>query len=88
MAGAIAVPLSIKLLPEEIVLRLNHSEAKLIAISNLTLAKFLEAQPEVGHPLRLLYLDETGEEFYQRLDQRGVGRERGNLFFTSVVEGM
>ena len=88
LAGAIAVPLSIKLLPEEIAFRLNHSEARFIALSHLTLEKFLDALPEVNHLLRILYLDETGEEFFTQLEKRGVGRERGYLFFSSVEEGM
>lgn len=88
LAGAIAVPLSIKLLPEEIAFRLNHSEAKFIAVSHLTLEKFLDALPEVTHSLQILYLDETGEEFFRQIDQRGVVRDRGHLFFSSVEEGM
>jgi long-chain acyl-CoA synthetase len=40
-AGCIAVPLSIKLLPEEILFRLEHSEAKAIFVSKNTLGNII-----------------------------------------------
>ena len=40
-SGAISVPLSIKLLPEEIPFRINHSDSKLFIISENTLEKVL-----------------------------------------------
>ncbi|MFQ3621744.1 MAG: AMP-binding protein, partial [Spirochaetales bacterium] len=85
-AGAIAVPLSIKLLPDEISFRLNHSEAKYIAVSNLSLEKVLEALKTVQHPICLLYLDEDETYFFRQLETRGIDRRRGQSFFQVVEE--
>ncbi len=52
-AGAISVPLSIKLLPEEITLRINHSDSRFFIISENTLEKVIS---EVISPLTLQYL--------------------------------
>ena len=40
-AGGISVPLSIKLLPEEVPFRVNHSDASLFVISENTLEKVI-----------------------------------------------
>ena len=57
-AGGISVPLSIKLLPEEIPYRVNHSEAEIIVASTNTLPKVLEVwQKFEGNPT-VLFLDQ------------------------------
>ena len=57
-AGGISVPLSIKLLPDEISFRVNHSDTKLFVISENTLEKVL---PQWGNyknkDLKLIVLD-------------------------------
>ena len=40
-AGGISVPLSIKLLPEEVPFRVNHSDSKIIIVSENTIEKII-----------------------------------------------
>ena len=55
-AGLISVPLSIKLTPEEIAFRINHSEAKVFLVSRNVLPKIIEARPSfTGDPLLVLF---------------------------------
>ena len=60
-ARLISVPLSIKLTPEEIAFRINHSEAVALAVSSNTLANAIKALPFFDHPVRFIYLDEQDE---------------------------
>lgn len=60
-ARGISVPLSIKLTPEEIAFRINHSEAYAIAVSRNTLANTVKALPFFEHKVLFIYLDEMDE---------------------------
>ncbi|MDZ7613610.1 MAG: AMP-binding protein [Flavobacteriaceae bacterium] len=57
-AGAISVPLSIKLLPEEIPFRINHSDSKLLIISENTIEKVLSQWPQFDNKdLKIIVMD-------------------------------
>lgn len=63
MAGCVAVPLSFKLLPEEIAYRLEHSEAKAILTNTNHSAKIKSVAEAVsgrtGAPIEIVLLDEA-----------------------------
>ncbi|HOJ99095.1 MAG TPA: AMP-binding protein [Termitinemataceae bacterium] len=63
MAGCIAVPLSFKLLPEEILYRLEHSEAKIVATNANHIDKIArvcqDVEQKTGKALTIICLDET-----------------------------
>ncbi len=61
-AGLVSVPLSIKLTPEEVAFRINHSEAKAFLISRNVLSKVLEAWPAFSNPPLLILLDEFDDK--------------------------
>lgn len=61
-SGAVSVPLSIKLLSEEVLFRLNHSEAKGIFVSSNTFEKIIPIWNEIQEKnFRIYYLDEDVE---------------------------
>jgi len=72
MAGCVSVPLSIKLLEDEIPFRLNHSGATSILTTRNQLKKVLASfrKVEVGN-IRVIYLDNNPDW------ARGVAREQG-----------
>jgi long-chain acyl-CoA synthetase len=62
LAGCVSVPLSIKLIEEEIPFRLNHSEAKGILTTKNQLMKVLAAFASAeNRQLRVIYLDDDPE---------------------------
>jgi len=62
-AGGISVPLSIKLLPEEVPFRVNHSDASLFIISENTLEKVISQWDKYQYKgLRLVVLDKPSEK--------------------------
>jgi len=62
-SGGISVPLSIKLLPEEVPFRVNHSDASLLIISENTLEKIISNWEKYQYKgLRLVVLDKPSEK--------------------------
>ena len=62
-AGAISVPLSIKLLPEEVPFRVNHSDSKLFIISENTLEKVISHwNLYENKALKLVVLDQPSQK--------------------------
>jgi long-chain acyl-CoA synthetase len=57
-AGGTMVPLSIKLLPEEVLFRLNHSESKAIFVSRNTFEKVASVWKEMEFTRKIIYLED------------------------------
>jgi len=71
-AGGISVPLSIKLLPEEIPFRVNHSDASFFVISENTLEKVISQWDKYQNSsLRLIMLDKPSEKISKQCKQHG-----------------
>jgi len=69
-SGGIAVPLSIKLLPEEIPFRVNHSDSKLFIVSENTLEKVISKWNLYDYQaLRLIVLDKPSAKISKLCNQ-------------------
>ncbi|MCU0409350.1 MAG: AMP-binding protein, partial [Bacteroidales bacterium] len=77
-AGAVNVPLSVKLNPEEIKFRINHSGAKMVLVSSLQAHKLKEIIGECPGIEKIIHFD-TQEEYSPREihfnEVRKIGRE-------------
>ncbi len=61
--GAASVPLSIKLMPEEVPFRVNHSDSKLLVISENTIEKIISQWEKYEYKsLKLMVLDKPSEK--------------------------
>ena len=78
-AGGVCVPISLKLLPEEIPFRVNHSQAKAIFFSRLTWEKIVTAQTQFELPLLWVLLDDDSELLGTIAEKAGLVPGR-NLF--------
>ena len=70
-AKMISVPLSIKLTPEEIAFRINHSEAVALAVSANTLGNAIKALPLFDHHVMFIYLDEQDDRLENQIRLAG-----------------
>lgn len=87
-AGLVSVPLSIKLLSEEIPFRLNHSGAKGILTTHNQLEKVLNAFPAVeSKSLYLIYLDEDTDWGRETARARGLETDHFVSFSEAVSIG-
>lgn len=88
MAGCVAVPLSIKLLEEEIPFRLNHSEARGIVTTKNQLKKVLGSLRHVENKKpRILYLDDDPEWARATAAEHGVGADQVTGFTEACALG-
>ena len=77
MAGCISVPLSIKLLEEEIPFRLDHSEARAILTTKNQLKKVLGSfRRTENKQIRIVYLDDDPEWARRTAAENGVSADR------------
>lgn len=79
-AGGISVPLSIKLLPEEISFRVNHSDSKLIIASENTIGNIISHWKNYNYKsLKIIILDKNTDKIKKLCDKYDF--EISNLFF-------
>ncbi|NCC65325.1 MAG: AMP-dependent synthetase, partial [Spirochaetia bacterium] len=57
----------VKLTPQEIAFRVNHSEAVALAVSSNTLANAIKALPLFDHKVMFIYLDEQDERLQEQI---------------------
>jgi long-chain acyl-CoA synthetase len=85
-AGGISVPLSIKLLPEEVPFRVNHSDASLFIISENTLEKVISQWDKYQNKsLRLILLDKPSQKISKQCKQYGFD-EKDLLFVDDLFK--
>ena len=84
----VSVPLSVKLLPEEIPFRLNHSNSQGIFTSKNHLTKVLSILHEVENPdFKIIFMDEDFEYFEIEMKRAGISMDRGVLFWEALRKG-
>lgn len=85
-AACISVPLSIKLLPEEILFRLNHSGAKAIIASRNTIEKIIEIIDKVNESdFKIIYLEDNIDDIKQKLDNKGLILNKNLLILSDLI---
>ncbi len=85
-AGGISVPLSIKLLPEEVPFRVNHSDATLFAVSENTLEKVISQWNKYENKdLKLIVLDRPSDKIKNICQQHGFDA-RQLLFISDLYK--
>ncbi len=86
--NSVSVPLSVKLLPEEIPFRLNHSDAAGIFTSKNHLVKVLSILDKVDNKdMKIIFMDEDFEFFHIEMKKAGIAPERGVLFWDAIRKG-
>jgi long-chain acyl-CoA synthetase len=86
--GAVSIPLSVKLLPEELPYRLNHSEAKAIYVSKNNLDKVLGILDKIDNQsLKLIYLSDDVDNFRNKIKKAGAKPDCGFSFWEMLEEG-
>jgi long-chain acyl-CoA synthetase len=87
-AGAISVPLSVKLLPEELPYRFNHAEAKAIFTSKNHLTKIIQIDSLIeNREMYIIYFDKDIDYFFKELEKAGIPKERGLSYWKLLDEG-
>ncbi len=85
-AGGISVPLSIKLLPEEVPFRVNHSDSKIIIVSENTIEKIISQWNKYDYKtLRLIVLDKPSKKISDQCKANNFN-EKDLLFIDDLYQ--
>ena len=80
-----SVPLSVKLLPEELLFRLNHSESSAIFVSKNNINKVLEIYHKLENKnFKIIYLDQNDQEFQQLIEKYNIPTQN-ILFYDQLI---
>jgi long-chain acyl-CoA synthetase len=84
-AGCISVPLSIKLLPEELPFRLNHSEARAILVSKNNIEKLLKVYHKLESSIDIICLDNDSRFLETALREYDLAGKIDILYFDTMI---
>lgn len=85
--NSISVPLSIKLLPEEILFRLNHSESDAIIISKNNVEKLFSVWDRLENKsFKLIFLDNDKKTILKISKKLGIKKDKNLFIFDDLVE--
>jgi long-chain acyl-CoA synthetase len=85
-AGCISVPMSIKLTPEEIAFRINHSESGALVVSANTLKKAVQAYAKFDARPLLIYLDGDDKELRKAEKELSLTRGKESVLYSVLLE--
>ena len=85
MAGCISVPLSIKLLPEEIPFRLNHSAAKAVIVSENILPRVLDVWKSLESAPLIIVLVDKGDAADRMVKDAGLSWGKDAVLYEDMV---
>ena len=84
--GCTNVPLSIKLLPEEVLFRLDHSESKAIVVSRNTFEKAASVWKKMQHTRRIIFLDENMDSIREDCGKFGIDPDRDVICYPDLLK--
>ncbi len=85
--NCISVPLSIKLLPEEILFRLNHSESEAIMISKNNVEKLFPIWNRLENKsFKLIFLDNNEKAISEISEKLGIKKDENLFIFDELLE--
>ncbi|MCF7928347.1 MAG: AMP-binding protein [Spirochaetales bacterium] len=85
-AGCVSVPLSIKLMAEEIPFRLNHSESKVLLTSVNLMPKVLSVKDKFEHEVMIVCLDPKSEESEKMVSEHNLKTGTDFYYFQDLLD--
>jgi long-chain acyl-CoA synthetase len=85
-AGCTTVPLSIKLMPDEVLFRLNHSDSKAIVVSKNTFEKVASIWSSMEHTRKIIYLEDDITSIEADCKQFGINPEKDIVRYSELVQ--
>ncbi|MDA3808847.1 MAG: AMP-binding protein [Spirochaetaceae bacterium] len=83
--GGISVPLSLKLLAEEIPFRVNHSESKVIFFSHITLDKVFSVKDQFEQDILYVYLDDDKKNLEKMISFDGIEHGKNLVTYRELL---
>jgi len=83
--GAVSVPLSLKLMVEEIPFRVNHSESRAIFFTHITWEKIKEVKDKFDKDLLFVCMDDS-PELLKKIEESGLERGKNLLTWQELLK--
>ena len=84
-AGGTTVPLSIKLMPDEVMFRLNHSESKALVVSRNTFEKVASIWSQLEFTRTIIFLDDDTKAIEKDCAEFGIDTSKDIVRYTDLV---
>lgn len=85
-AGGTTVPLSIKLMPDEVLFRLNHSESKAIIVSKNTFEKVASIWTQLEFTRKIIFLDDDIKPIENDCNDFGINPLKDIVRYTDALQ--
>lgn len=85
-AGGTSVPLSVRLMPDEVLFRLNHSESKAIIVSKNTFEKVASIWTQLEFTTRIIFLDDDLRPIEKDCKEFGINTLKDIVRYTDVLQ--
>jgi long-chain acyl-CoA synthetase len=85
-AGGTMVPLSIKLMPDEVLFRLNHSESKAIIVSRNTFEKVASIWTKLEFTKKIIFLDDDIQPIEKDCKEFGIKPSRDIFRYLDLLQ--
>jgi len=85
-AGGSGVPLSIRLTPDEILFRLNHSESKAVAVSKNTFDKIASIWTRLEHTRKIIFLEDDLKFMAAECREFGINPDKDIVKYSTLLE--
>jgi len=85
-AGGTTVPLSIKLMPEEVLFRLNHSETKAIIVSRNTFEKVASIWTQLEFTKKIIFLDDDLKPIEKDCEKFSINPLKDIIRYTEILQ--
>ncbi len=85
-AGGTTVPLSIKLMPDEVLFRLNHSESKAIIVSRNTFEKVASIWSQMEFTKKIIFMDDDMGPIEKDCSQNGISMSKDIARYTDILQ--
>ncbi len=84
-AGGTTVPLSIKLMPDEVLFRLNHSESKAIIVSRNTFEKVASIWSQMEFTKKIIFLDDDITPIEKDCKEFGISTSKDIVRYVDIL---
>ncbi|MDD4644989.1 MAG: AMP-binding protein [Bacteroidales bacterium] len=85
-AGGTTVPLSIKLMPDEVLFRLNHSESKAIIVSKNTFEKVASIWTQLQFTKKIIFLDDDIRLIEKDCEEFGINPQKDIVLYNDILQ--
>ncbi|MFA5815572.1 MAG: AMP-binding protein [Bacteroidales bacterium] len=85
-AGGTTVPLSIKLMPDEVLFRLNHSESKIVIVSKNTFEKVASVWTQLEFTRKVIFLEDDMQTIEKDCKDFGINCLQDIVHYAEVLQ--